>query len=158
MARTIKVCFVCLGNICRSPTAEAVFRVQVEAAGLAARFEIDSAGTGGWHAGELADPRTRRTALGRGVEITHRARQLLRADLERFDHLLAMDAENLATVRGLARREQERAKVQLLRAFDPEARPGAEVLDPYHSGRFEEVFDLCERVCAGLLARLRADL
>lgn len=152
---TISVLFVCLGNICRSPTAEAVFARDVRAAGLEPMFEIDSAGTGGWHAGELAHPPTRALASSRGVEITHRARQIRATDLATFDIVLVMDASNHAHVLALATSDAERAKVQLLRAFEAEADANAEVPDPYHSGEYARVFEICERACRGLLAHLR---
>lgn len=151
---TTRVLFVCLGNICRSPTAEAVFAKLVRDAGLSDRFVIDSAGTGGWHAGEQAHPPTRATAARRGAPITHLARQVTLADFERFDLLLAMDASNVANLHRLTTNEAHRQKVRLLREFDPAAAPGSEVPDPYYTGEFEEVFDICERASAGLLAHL----
>lgn len=126
-------------------------------AGLAGRVEIDSVGTGGWHAGELPDPRTREAAARRGLALTHRARQLRRADLDRFDLVLVMDGENLRHVTALAG-PGARAEIRLLRSFDPAAPEGAIVPDPYAGGPagFDEVLDLCERACAGLLAHVRA--
>ena len=99
----IRVLFVCLGNICRSPMAEAVFRKLVRDDGLERRFEIDSAGVGSWHTGEPPDERAVATAAGRGVLLTGSARQVRAADLDRFDYILAMDEENLAALRRLAR-------------------------------------------------------
>lgn len=155
----MRICFVCLGNICRSPTAEGVMRALVDAAGLAERFELDSAGTGDWHAGELPDPRTRAAAARRGLALTHTARQFTRRDLERFDLVLAMDRANLRHLRTLAG-ERNPPELRLLRSFDPTAPEGAEVPDPYAGGEtgFEEVLDQCERACAGLLAHVRARL
>ena len=152
---TISVLFVCLGNICRSPTAEAVFARDVRAAGLEGMFEIDSAGTGGWHAGELAHPPTRALASSRGVEITHRARQIRASDLATFDVVLVMDASNHAHVLALATSDAERAKVQRFRAFEAEAEANADVPDPYYSGEYARVFEICERASSGLLAHLR---
>lgn len=157
----MRICFVCMGNICRSPTAEGVMARLVAEAGLSERIALDSAGTGGWHVGELPDPRTRAAAKRRGLELVHRARQLTRADLERFDLLVVMDRDNLRNVRALAAgRPAEVAQIALLRSFDPEAPEGAEVPDPYTGGAdgFEQVLDQCERACAGLLAHLRARL
>jgi protein-tyrosine phosphatase len=151
----VRVVFVCLGNICRSPTAEAVFRRDVIAAGLERRFEIDSAGTGSWHTGELAHADTRRTASGRGVTITHRARLFTKKDFDRFDHVLVMDRANLENVRAIATSDEARAKVHLFRSFESDAPEEAEVPDPYYSGQFELVFDICERASAALLAHLR---
>jgi protein-tyrosine phosphatase len=152
---TISVLFVCLGNICRSPTAEAVFARDVEAAALSHAFSIDSAGTGDWHAGELAHPPTRALASSRGIEITHRARQIRRSDLESYDIVLVMDESNRRNVLALASSDDERAKVKLFRAFDAAAAPNAEVPDPYYSGQYAEVFEICERASRGLLAHLR---
>jgi len=160
MERT-RVLFVCLGNICRSPTAEAVFAHVVAGEGLSHAFEIDSAGTGDWHSGEKAHPQTRQTAEGRGVPITHLARQVKAHDFERFDLLVAMDASNAKNLHALARTDAHRAKIRLFRDFEPpiEGRgvvQGLEVPDPYYTGQFDEVFDICERAARGLLAHLRA--
>ena len=124
----------------------------VDDAGLAGRIALDSAGTGDWHVGEPADPRTRAAAARRGLAIPHRARQLITADLEHFDLLVAMDRDNLANIRRMAGGRAEPAS-QLLRAFDPDAPEGAEVPDPYSGGPagFDDVLDLCERACRGLL-------
>ena len=152
----VRVCFVCLGNICRSPTAEAVFARDVARAGLGALVEIDSAGTGDWHVGQSAHPDTRRTAASRGVTITHRARQFRTADFDAFDLVVVMDASNRRNVLSLARGPDDHAKVRMFRAFEAGASPDADVPDPYHDGRFEEVFDICERASAGLLDHLVA--
>lgn len=151
----ISVLFVCLGNICRSPTAEVVFLRDVQAAGLDHAFTIDSAGTGDWHAGEQAHPPARALASSRGVEITHRARQITRADFARFDHVIVMDQSNRTNVLALAKTDEERAKVQLFRAFERGAENDAEVPDPYYSGEFARVFEICEQASAGLLAHVR---
>lgn len=143
----INVCFVCLGNICRSPLAEGAFRRRVEAAGLDHAFEIDSAGTGGWHAGEAPDRRSVDVARRHGVDIAaQRARQFVRADLERFDHVLAMDASNL---RDLGRLGEGRAEVAKLLVAD--------VPDPYYGGGdgFAGVWVMVDEGCAELLTRLR---
>lgn len=155
----MKILFVCAGNICRSPTAEGVMARLVAEAGLAGRVELDSAGTGGWHVGELPDPRTVEAARRRGLALTHRARQLRREDLDRFDLVLVMDTDNLRHVTALAG-ARARDKVRLLRSFDPAAPAGAIVPDPYAGGPagFDEVLDLCERACAALLAYVRASL
>jgi len=152
----MKILFVCAGNICRSPTAEGVMARLLERAGLVERVELDSAGTGGWHAGELPDPRTRDAARRRGLELTHRARKLQRADLDRFDLVLVMDDDNLRHVTTMAA-QGARAEIRLLRSFDPAAPAGAIVPDPYEGGRagFDEVLDICERACEGLLAHVR---
>ncbi len=153
-----RVLFVCLGNICRSPAAEGVFLHQLALAGLEACFEVDSAGTGSWHVGQAADPRMRDAAKRRGLHLPSRARQLAVADLKAFDHILTMDAENLAAVRALARRTRPRAAItpllQYCRRF-----PHDEVPDPYYGGEagFDHVLDLLEDACEGLLAQLMAE-
>ncbi|MBA3396231.1 MAG: low molecular weight phosphotyrosine protein phosphatase [Deltaproteobacteria bacterium] len=153
----MRICFVCTGNICRSPTAEGVMRALVRAAGLEDRITIESAGTGAWHVGELPDPRSRAAAARRGLDLCSRAQQLTRADLDRFDLLLVMDADNLRAVRSLvgARTTPE---VRLLRSFDPASPVDAHVPDPYYDADdgFEVVLDLCERACAGVLAYARS--
>src|SRR5689334_16221090 len=116
----MKILFVCAGNICRSPTAEGVMARLLERAGLAGRVAVDSAGTGGWHAGELPDPRTVEAAQRRGLALTHRARQLRRADLDEFDLVLVMDDDNLRHVSAMAAR-RARAAIRMLRSFDPTA-------------------------------------
>ena len=160
----VRLLFVCLGNICRSPTAEGVMRALVREAGLQASVELDSAGTGGWHVGSPPDPRAAAAAGARGIELGGRARTVTSADFERFDLLLAMDRSNARELRRLAPDEEQRAKVRLLREFDPAyAREGAsgstadlDVPDPYYgaAGGFEEVLDLVQAACAGLLARI----
>lgn len=151
----VRVCFVCLGNICRSPTAEAVFTHLVEAAGLRDAFVIDSAGTGGWHVGERAHQDTRAEGARRGIDITSRARQFVAGDFARFDYVLAMDLDNERNLLRLAPDDDARAKVHLFRAFDPSAEEGGEVPDPYYAGGFDHVFDICEAAAAGLLSHLR---
>ncbi len=148
----MRICFVCLGNICRSPTAEGVMRALAEKHGRG-DLVLDSAGTGDWHVGELPDPRTRAAARARGIELAHRARQFVRADLDRFDLVVAMDAANLRNLRALAG-DRTTPELRLFRSFDPTAPDGAEVPDPYAGGRagFEIVLDQCERAAAGLLA------
>ena len=153
--RQIGVLFVCLGNICRSPVAEGVFRQQVEAAGLAGRFLIDSAGTSGQHRGEAPDRRSAAEAARRGLQLDHRSRRVSAADLRRFDWVLAMDRSNLAKLQQL-KGASDRAKIALFRDFDPTAPPDSEVPDPYYGGPggFAEVHDICARAAAGLLAGL----
>jgi protein-tyrosine phosphatase len=156
----VRICFVCLGNICRSPTAEGVMRLSLERAGLADRVSIDSAGTGAWHVGELPDPRTRAAAARRGIDLDHRARQFRRADYARFDRILTMDAANQRAVLALAPDPAARSRVRLLRSYDPASPPGAEVPDPYYGegDGFERVLEICEAACAGLVADLRREL
>ena len=153
----VRVCFVCLGNICRSPTAEAVFRKRVEEASLRGAIEIDSAGTGSWHVGEPPDGRARAAGRARGFEVGGRARQFVASDFARFDWVLAMDRSNLRALHDLAPSLEAREKVHLLRVFDVKSASGAEVPDPYYGGErgFDEVIDICEAACAGLLAEVR---
>ncbi len=153
------ICFVCLGNICRSPTAAGVMTRDVMRAGLEGRVRVDSAGTGAYHVGELADPRTRRTAKAHGVELTQRARQVREADFETYDLLVAMDEANVENLRAIAPKGAAH-KIVLFRSFDPTAPTGAAVPDPYYGGDrgFEEVFEICERASAGLLDHVRKTL
>jgi protein-tyrosine phosphatase len=152
-----RVLFVCLGNIVRSPLAENMFRHLVTQAGLAASFEIDSAGTGGWHVGEAPDSRMQRVAAQRGLVYEGHARQVSPADFARFDWIVAMDQDNYAHLSALARTQAEREKIHLMRDFDPLGGPRAEVPDPYYGGLrgFEEVYDIVERSCTGLLKVLQ---
>jgi protein-tyrosine phosphatase len=147
--------FVCLGNICRSPTAEGVMRSVLAEAGIEG-VTVDSAGTAGWHVGDVPDRRSVAEARSRGLDLTGlRGRQVSTADFERFDLLLAMDAENEADLRRLAPDEQARSKVALLRSFDPAATAAGDldVPDPYYGGPdgFARVFDAIEAACRGLL-------
>jgi protein-tyrosine phosphatase len=158
-AGEVRLLFVCLGNICRSPTAEGVMRELVRREGMSGRVGVDSAGTGGWHIGSAPDERASAAAAARGLELSGSARRVDAADFEEFDLLLAMDAENASALRRLAPDAAGREKVRLLREFDPAAAGAAlEVPDPYYgaAGGFEEVLDLVEAACAGLLEEIRA--
>ena len=128
----------------------------VDDAGLGDQIALDSAGTGDWHVGEPADPRTRAAAAKRGIAIPHRARHFVAADLERFDLLVAMDTANLTAIRGMLGRRPA-PELRLLRSFEPGAPDGAEVPDPFSGGPagFDHVLDLCERACRGLLQHVR---
>ena len=150
-----RVLFVCLGNICRSPTAEGVFRALVHEAGADANFEIDSAGTGSWHVGQAPDPRAQAACMAHGVDISsHRARQVRKEDFAHFDVIAACDEENL---RDLMRMKPEecRAKVVLLMPFagNPQDRV---VPDPYYGGAadFQSTYNRARAACRGLLAAL----
>jgi len=147
----VRVLFVCMGNICRSPTAEGVMRRLLRDEGLADQIELDSAGTGGWHAGEPPDPRATEAARRRGIELAGAARQVEPEDFERFDLILAMDRDNLAALRRLAPDDAARGKVRLLLG-------DRDVPDPYYGGErgFEDVLDLVEGACRELLDELRA--
>ncbi|MFZ5722775.1 MAG: low molecular weight protein-tyrosine-phosphatase [Pseudomonadota bacterium] len=157
--RRVGVLFVCLGNICRSPTAEGVFRHRVQAAGLADRVDIDSAGTGAWHVGKPPDPRAVRLARSRGVDLSPlRARQVETADFLRFDFILAMDNDNRAALLRLAPLSQ-RDRIGLLLDHAPQLAV-REVPDPYYGDEadFLQVLDLVETAADGLLARVREAL
>lgn len=133
-------------------------RSHVEGAGLGERIEVDSAGTGGWHRGERADERARAEASRRGIDITSRARQVHLGDFEYFDLIVAMDTANAADLRDLTHSKEHRAKVRLLREFDPDTAAPLDVPDPYYGGDrgFADVFDLIDAACRGLLDELRA--
>ncbi len=152
----IRVLFVCMGNICRSPLAEGHFRALVEEEGLSDRFDIDSAGTGSWHVGEAPDARMRSAARRRGLDIeTLRARQVERRDLYDYDHVFVMDKTNLHDTLALDPEGDHGTRVRLFREFDPTPET-YQVPDPYTGGRqgFENVYDIVERTCRAILDRL----
>jgi protein-tyrosine phosphatase len=155
----VRISFVCLGNICRSPTAEAVMRHLVAKAGLGDRIAVESAGTGDWHIGEPRDRRSQAVGRARGIPLSGTAHQFTSEDFDRYDHVIAMDRSNRAELLRLARNDRDKAKVRLLRSFDPTAPEDAEVPDPYYGGPtgFDDVFDICERACRGLLEHLRRE-
>jgi len=152
----VKVCFVCLGNICRSPTAEAVMRHLIAAEGVGDRISIASAGTGDWHVGAPRDRRSRAVGEARGIPLSGVAQQFTGRDFARYDHVIAMDGANRDELLRLAPTEADRNKIRLLRSYDASAPPDADVPDPYYGGPrgFEDVFDICERACKGMLAAL----
>ncbi len=152
----VKVLFVCLGNICRSPTADGVMRQQLVAAGLQAQVEVDSAGTGDWHIGRAPDSRSQAAAQQRGYDLSAlRARQVAPADFAEFDYILAMDKSNLADLQGL-KPAGYRGHLGLLLDF-AEHSQRREVPDPYYGegAGFEQVLDLVEDAVTGLLADIR---
>lgn len=152
----IRVLFVCLGNICRSPAGEGLFIAHVNGSGQAARFEIDSAGTGGWHAGELADERMRRAAARRGVELASRARQVRPRDFDDFDLIVAMDRKNLADLAAMKRARP--GQLVLLSELLPGSEWPADVPDPYYGGPegFDQVLDMLTAAMPALLERALA--
>lgn len=155
MSKPVSVLFVCMGNICRSPTAEGVFRRRVEAAGLAHRFHIDSAGTHGYHVGEPPDARSMAFAARRGYDLSaQRSRKVAASDFEEFDYLLAMDHDNLELLKA-ACPPQHRHKLGLMMAHA--TRSGSDVVpDPYYGGAggFDQVLDYIEDATDGLIAAL----
>ncbi|MFF4318549.1 low molecular weight protein-tyrosine-phosphatase [Streptomyces sp. NPDC001568] len=157
-----RVCFVCTGNICRSPMAESVFRAHVIEAGLEGRVEVDSAGTGGRHEGDGADPRTVAVLEAAGYEQDHRARQFRASWFDRLDLVIALDAGHLKDLRALAPTAEAAAKVRLLRSYDAAAAAGhapaaLDVPDPYYGplDGFEECLELVEAASPGLLDAVR---
>jgi protein-tyrosine phosphatase len=155
----MRILFVCMGNICRSPTAEGVMRALVREAGLEEEIEVDSAGTGDWHVGSPPDSRSSEAAARRGVTLTGAARQVSPDDFDEFDLIVAMDRANLRALRGLAPGAEARERVRLLREYDPAASGGVDldVPDPYYGGErgFDDVLDLVEAACRGLLDQVR---
>lgn len=153
-----QICFVCLGNIVRSPLAESLFLHLAQQAGVAHKYEADSAGTGPWHVGESPDPRMRRVAARHGLSYKGRARQFQRQDLESFDLILAMDQDNYGELLQMAVNDDQRQKIHLLREFDLQGGPRAVVPDPYYGGidGFEKTYQVIERSCFGLLQALEA--
>ncbi len=154
-----KICFVCLGNICRSPTAEGVFQHLVNERNLQPYFEIDSAGTSAYHVGESANSKSQQTAKQHGITLHSKARQFESSDLDYFDMVLAMDQENLSNIKRMSNGEPDNVNIGMLRDFDPEPGDG-EVPDPYYGGisGFENVFQIVKRSCENLLDQLEPNI
>lgn len=149
----VKVLFVCLGNICRSPMAEGVFQSLVAEAGLADQFEVDSAGTGGWHVGETAHPGTRRVLQAHGIVYHGRARQVTTDDMaDSHSWIIAMDNSNIQDLR---RHYGDHARLYRLLDFAHHHPQVKDVPDPYYTGNFEYVYELVMDGCKGLLAHIR---
>jgi len=142
-----KILFVCLGNICRSPAAEGIFKKKIKDRELENLFVVDSAGTGGWHVGNLADRRMREAALSRGIELTSRSRKIDDNDLYEFDHILVMDKDNLNAVKSLIKDHTYpiNSKIKLILSYSKKSQLD-EVPDPYYGGQngFENVLDLLD--------------
>lgn len=155
----IEICFVCLGNICRSPIAEAVFRHLVAAKELRDSFGVDSAGTVGHHRGEPPDARARAAGERAGIPVSGRARQFVAADFARFQYVIAMDRTNVQDLQRLAPSPEAARKIRLLRSFDPKAPANAAVPDPYYGqdADFDEVLVLCRSACEPLLEEIRKE-
>jgi protein-tyrosine phosphatase len=154
----VRVLFVCLGNICRSPTAEGVMRALAVEGGVQERLEIDSAGTGSWHVGHPPDERATAAAAGRGIELAGAARRVEPSDLDRFDLVIAMDRENLSGLQGMSAGRRHREKLALLRQYDGASAAAGEleVPDPYYGGEegFDLVLDVVTAGCRGLLLHI----
>ena len=150
-----KICFVCLGNICRSPTAEGVFQHLVNQRGLHSYFYIDSAGTSAYHIGEPANSKSQWVANQQGVKLHSKARRFVPSDLEEFDLILAMDSENFSNIRLLDKNGSYAEKIKMMREFEPQP-DSPDVPDPYYGGMdgFQDVFDVIMRSCEGLLDEL----
>lgn len=157
----IGVLFVCLGNICRSPLAKVIFAERVARADAGALVRVDSCGTGGWHAGEGADPRSVKVAAARGLQLEHEARVLHHTDFTSFEYLIAMDRSNRKNMLTMG---APRERVHLMRSFDPLLAGSSEsemdVPDPYYGGEegFARVYDMLDAACAGLWARIERQL
>lgn len=154
-----KLVFVCLGNICRSPTAEGLFIHKVKEEGLENYFYIDSAGTAAYHVGESANTKSQATANKHGIHLPSKARKFEYADLEEFDLILAMDSENLKNIKGLDRKNRFDHKIKMMREFDPQPE-NREVPDPYYGGLdgFENVFQVLKRSTQALLDELKPNI
>lgn len=154
-----RICFVCLGNIVRSPLAENMFRQHAENQGLAANYAVDSAGTSAFHVGERPDSRMREVARKRGLEYSGSARQFQPEDFEQFDLVIAMDQDNRRQLQKLAASPEQEKKIRLMREFDPQAGGDQGVPDPYYGGiqGFERVYDIIHRSTKELLKKLEED-
>ena len=152
----MKILFVCLGNICRSPLAEGIMKHKIEAAGLSQKITVDSCGTANYHIGDKPDVRTRKNAMQNGVTLNHLGRQLSATNLAEFDFILAMDRSNYQNIMRLASASQHAAKVLLIREFDSER--GDEVPDPYYGGEqgFQEVYEILDRSVDGFIDYLKS--
>ena len=151
------ILFVCLGNICRSPAAEGVFKQKIKDRDLENLFIVDSAGTGGWHVGNLPDPRMRESALLRGIELTSRSRKIKESDLYEFDHILVMDNDNLYAVKSLIQDKVQpiNSKIELILSYSKNSKL-EELPDPYYGSQsdFDQVLDLLDDAMDGLIDRL----
>ena len=150
----LNVLFICMGNVCRSPMAEAVFRHLVNEAGLAGQFHIDSVGTHAYHVGEPAHRGTRRVLAGHGIACDLVSRRVSPTDLRDADYILVADDDNLTDLKFQSRGISMEGRLHLLLDFAPD-QPLREIPDPYYSGDFEQTYQLVDEACRGLLAHIR---
>jgi protein-tyrosine phosphatase len=158
MSKIAEISFVCLGNICRSPLAQAIFQDLVNREKLDQKIFISSAGTGNWHIGNLPDERMRQTAQSKGIKLESRAQQFQSKDFNRFNLILAMDHSNLIRLSEIAPSPLPPNKLMLFRSFDPESNDDQNVPDPYYGGAkgFEEVYSMVKRTCPPLLDYIKS--
>lgn len=149
------ILFVCLGNICRSPAADGVMRQKAAEADL--ELDIDSAGIGGWHIGQLPDSRMRACGRRHGYDFNHHARQVSHDDFARFDIIMGMDSQNIADLKGLAKTEEERSKIRLMANYLTEHKGQASIPDPYYGDErdFEFALELIEDAAEGIIAQIK---
>ena len=160
MNSTVEVCFVCLGNICRSPLAQGVFEALVIEEGLQDRIIISSAGVGNWHVGNPPDTRMQQTARDHGIHLNSLARQFQSSDFKQMDLVLAMDHSNLSALKQMRPAPELDDKLFLFRSFDPQRNNDLDVPDPYYGGSkgFETVYQIVERTCPKVLEHLKKKL
>jgi len=156
----VHVCFVCLGNICRSPLAHGVFENLLKNQGLEDIIQVSSAGTGHWHVGNPPDRRMQATAEKHGISMDTLAEQFLPSDFKRFDLVLAMDESNMAVLESYSAKHKADGKLRLFRSFDPESNGDLDVPDPYYGGDngFELVYQMVHRTCPEILKFLKANI
>ena len=156
MEQVIRICFVCLGNIVRSPLAEGLFKEQARQRGVEHKYRVDSAGTSAWHVGEPPDWRMRRVASRHGLNYDGAARQIRRDDFRKFDLIIAMDAHNRDDLLAICDNPEDRQNIHLLREYDPLGEAESSVPDPYYGGMdgFEEVYRIVARSIQGLIDHL----
>ncbi|QPJ64934.1 MAG: low molecular weight phosphotyrosine protein phosphatase [Candidatus Nitrohelix vancouverensis] len=157
--KTISVCFICLGNICRSPLAQGVFEDLIAKEGLENRILVSSAGVGDWHVGSPPDARMQNTARNRGITLNSRAQQIQTGDLKRLDLALAMDESNMLALKQIFPSSADPKKLRMFRSFDPQHNGDLNVPDPYYGGDagFENVFDIVNRTCPQIIAFLKQE-
>ena len=156
----MEICFICQGNIIRSPLAENMFRHLADQKGLGEKYHLSSAGTSAYHVGEPPDRRMRQVAEMHGFEYTGQAKQFFRQDLENYDLLVVMDQDNRRIIESMAQNETLLNKIRMMREFDPQGTADQDVPDPYYGGikGFEVTYQIVKRSCEGLLEYLESGL